>query len=70
MSVSCSKILGLSVDVKENLNYITPNLCLVKSALGKFINFDYILNVVVDYSANCFLDVFFTFSPVLSEEFK
>ena len=70
MSVSCSKILGLSVDVKENLNYITPNSCLVKSALGKFINFDYILNVVVDYSANCFLDVFFTFSPVLSEEFK
>ena len=70
MSVSCSKILGLSVDVKENLNYITPNSCLVKSTLGKFINFDYILNVVVDYSANSFLDVFFTFSPVLSEEFK
>lgn len=70
MSVSCSKILGLSVDVKENLNYITPNSCLVKSTLGKFINFDYILNVVVDYSANCFLDVFFTFSPALSEEFK
>ena len=64
MSVSSSEILGLSVDVKKNLSYITPNSCLVKCTLGKFINFDYILNVVVDYSPNSFLDVYFTFSPL------